>query len=97
MIKVAEIVQICSWCQPKKIRVLNRVPLARGEGLDFKMSKETGLAIAVTRIRLGSEEETFLQLSHGICPECKAKFMAKRVAAAPAPAAVSELAERRER
>jgi len=64
----AEIIQVCSWCLPMKITVLN--PMPRPGELSLFVDAR-GL-YKVTRGR--GPHAIDLQISHGICPEHAAKF-----------------------
>lgn len=60
-----EIIQICAWCEPTKLVVLNAVEQS---GLIFRVNEHTGLVVRVTR------GDADLLVSHGICPECAAQL-----------------------
>jgi hypothetical protein len=66
------ILQICSWCLPQRIRVLNLPEEFKdGRAIRFQMDGNGAPASAYT-IEQGKVYE--FQLSHGICPECDKKF-----------------------
>jgi hypothetical protein len=68
-----EILQICAWCLPRTIRILGQpIVLAPGAKLEFEIDGKTGCPIAAWTTADGRLHE--YKLSHGICPECAAKF-----------------------
>jgi hypothetical protein len=68
-----EILQICSWCLPQKIKVLGQLlTLAPGETVSFEIDGSTGCPKSAWKTSGGQRRE--LSLSHGICSECAAKI-----------------------
>jgi hypothetical protein len=66
------VIQICSWCLPQTVRVLNGGLIAPHSSLRFHFDKSGLLLFKVTKVVDGMETE--LVISHGICPEHKAQW-----------------------
>jgi hypothetical protein len=67
-----QLVTICSWCLPEKIRVL-RAPLSVGAApvISFELDGK-GFPKSAHTILRGEVHD--LRVSHGICPDCSKRF-----------------------
>ena len=69
-----EIVQICAWCLPQRINILDGGDLEPGETMEVQLGF-TGKKVTVRKGTPGWMRH--LTVSHGICPECAAKERAR--------------------
>jgi hypothetical protein len=70
--QIREILQICSWCLPHKIRILGEpLTLEPGARLSFEVD---GHGMPTNAWMFTGGEFHSFKLSHGICPECARKL-----------------------